>query len=46
MHEYASRLVGLYFCNAMPHAISIGFENTARSIENFDGNDDPTKEDK
>lgn len=46
MHEFASRLVGLYFCDAIPQAISIGFTNTVGPLAGFeivDAAGDPTK---
>jgi hypothetical protein len=35
MHEFASRLVGLYFCDAIPQAISIGFTKIVGPLAGF-----------
>jgi hypothetical protein len=46
MHEFASRLVGLYFCDAIPQAISISFTKTFGPVAGFgnvDAAGDPTK---
>lgn len=46
MHEFASRLVGLYFCDGIPRAISIGFTKTVGPLAGFgnvDAAGDPAK---
>ena len=46
MHEFASRLVGLYFCDAIPQAISIGFTESVEPYAGFGNVDaigDPTR---
>lgn len=46
MHEFASRLVGLYFCESISQAISIGFTKNVGPLARFGNTDaagDPTK---